>query len=70
MTAVALSTVDGQLICRQDDVPDFEILPLGWVLEIDQGWEEQDHIPALIHDRGSAVCAADFAGKLMDAGLL
>jgi hypothetical protein len=35
---------------------------LFFTLEFNQGWEEQDHVPALIHDRGSAVCTADLAG--------
>lgn len=38
------------------------------VLEVDQGREQEDHVPALIHDRRVAVVAADFAGEFMGDG--
>ena len=53
-----------------DDVPDVEILPIFWVLEVNQGGKQQNHVPPFIHDGCSAVCAADFARKFVDAGFL
>ena len=50
-------------------IPRVEVFPILRVLEVDQGGEEQDHIPPFVHDGRSAVGAADFAGKLVDAGL-
>lgn len=55
---------------RQAGVRRFKILPILLILEINQGREQQDHVPALVHDRGAAVRAADLAGQLVHAGLL
>ena len=49
---------------------DLEILPLGGVLEVDQGREQKDHVAAFVHDRGAAVGARDFAGEFVHAGFL
>ena len=46
------------------------MLPLLVILEINQGREEQDHVPPFVHDGGAAVGAADFAGELVHARLL
>jgi len=38
-------------------------------LELDQRREEQNHVPALIHDRAVAERTADLAGQLVLGGL-
>ncbi len=38
---------------------------LGGVDALDEGGEEEDHVAALVHDRGAAVGAADLAGQLV-----
>ncbi len=48
----------------------FKVLPFFGRLEIYQSWEEQDHVPSLVHDWCTTVRATDFAGQLMDAGFL
>ena len=54
----------------QGDTPDFEVLAFLRVLEVDQGWEEQYHIPSFVHDRGAAVGTAHLARELVDGGFL
>jgi hypothetical protein len=34
----------------------------------DEGREEEDHVAALVHDRGAAVRAGDFAGEVVGGG--
>jgi len=51
------------IVCQHS--PRLELVPLLLVLEVDQAWEHQDHVPPLIHDRAVAEVAADLAGKLM-----
>ena len=46
-----------------------EVLPIRLVLPINERREKQDHVSTLVHDWGPAVGAADFAGKLVNAGL-
>lgn len=48
-------------------LPYIKILPVLGRFPIDQGWEQQDHVPALVHDRCTTVGAADFAGKFVHA---
>jgi hypothetical protein len=38
---------------------------LGSLNALDEGWEEKDHVAALIHDRRAAIGAGDFAGKVV-----
>jgi hypothetical protein len=48
-------------------------LEVGFVLvglEVDERWEEQDHVAALVHDGAVAVRAAHFAGQLVLDALL
>lgn len=52
------------------DVRDVEVLAVLRRLEVDQSWEQQYHIPPFVHDRCTAVRAADFAGELVHRGLL
>jgi len=52
------------------DVRDIKVFAVLWILEIDQGWEQQDHVPPLVHDGCTTVGAADFAGQLMHGSLL
>ena len=55
--------------CRQV-LPYIEILPVLGRFPIDQGWEKQDHVAAFVHDWGTTVGAADFAGEFVDACFL
>jgi hypothetical protein len=52
------------------DILGFEVLAFLWRLEIDQSWEQQDHVSPFIHDRCTTVCTADFAGQFMHCSLL
>ena len=47
-----------------------EVLFVFLGLEVDERWEEQDHISTLIHDGRAAVGATDFARELVRGGLL
>lgn len=50
---------------RRQCSPRVKVLPVFRRLEVDQGWEQQDHIPSLVHDRCAAVSTADFARQLV-----
>lgn len=52
------------------ELPDVEVLPFFGALEIDQGWEEQDHVSSFVHDGCTAVGTADLARQLVNGGLL
>lgn len=50
---------------RRQCSPRFEILPVFRRLEVDQGWEQQDHISSFVHDRCTAISTADFARQFV-----
>jgi len=43
----------------------FEILFVRIIFEVDQSWEQQNHISPFIHNWRSTIGAADFAGQLV-----
>lgn len=55
---------------ESDSLRGIEVLPVLFRFEVDQGWEQQYHIPPFIHDGRPTVRAADFAGELVFACLL
>jgi hypothetical protein len=50
-------------------LPGSEVLLVLLALELDERREEQDHVPALVHDGAVAERAADLAGQLVLGGL-
>lgn len=51
-------------------VPWVEVLAILRGFEVDQGGEKQDHVSPFVHDGCSAVCTADLARQLVNAGFL
>ena len=47
-----------------------EILLILVVFEVDERWEQENHVSTFVHDWCTTVCAADFAGEFVNAGLL
>lgn len=42
-----------------------ELLLVFVALEVDESWEQEDHVAAFVHDGAVAEVAAHFAGKLV-----
>lgn len=50
-------------------LPDVKVLAVLGGFEVDQGWEQQDHVSTFIHNGCSAVGAADLAWQLVHTRL-
>lgn len=70
-TRVSITKHDKQTndaFCRTKNVPRSKIPLLLITLELDQRREQQNHVPALVHDRTVAEGTADLAGQLVLGG--
>ena len=66
---VIISNCAGAVLGNWQRSPYLKVFPIFGRLEINQGWEEQDHVPSLVHDWCTAVSAADFAWQLVYGSL-